>query len=130
VSNRARILVVDDDVDLLGSLCHGLFLYGYDPASARGGLEAIQLLEQPGADGFDLLLTDLTMPAGSGLELIRHVRSVRPSLPIVAFTGVALGVEKDEVRALGIQILLKPFTPDQLDALLRATLAHTLEVSA
>lgn len=115
-----RALVVDDHAGALrinGALLSRL---GYTATLASSGPAALELLGQH-EHGFDLLLTDVSMPGMSGLELARRVRAIRPSLPIV----VASGYTDDELRsafaAVGVSAILpKPFGRQELASALGA----------
>ena len=120
---NGKILVVDDEQHLLETVCRGLFLYGYQCIGVLDVDSALKLLGGPGAEGFDLVLTDLTMPDNSGLDLIDQLRRHRPELPIIVITGLAASEEVERVREQGIPLLQKPFEPDTLDQTIRATLA-------
>ncbi|GAA1986678.1 response regulator [Microbacterium pumilum] len=78
-------------------------------ASARAALTAV--LETPPAEGIDLVLLDMTMPDGHGLDVARHIRARAADVDIIAITGVR---DADVVRAavgLGVvQYLVKPFS--------------------
>jgi signal transduction histidine kinase/CheY-like chemotaxis protein/putative methionine-R-sulfoxide reductase with GAF domain len=93
---RGRILFVDDDPVVLAVVREMLESIGYDVRPTASPVEAIACLE--GAEPFVLLLTDLTMPEMTGIELARAARRLRPSLPIVCCTG--FGDERTERRAL------------------------------
>jgi len=74
---------------------------------------------------FDLLLTDLTMPGESGLQLIERARRTHPDLRALVITGLLSTDELRSARALGIPILRKPFNPDQLQAAInKLTIPH------
>jgi two-component system, response regulator FlrC len=122
-NQKKKILVVDDEQHQLDTVCRGLFLYGYDCEGAQSVADAIAALDRPGGDPFDLVLTDLTMPGGSGLDLIKQVRKNHPDLAIVVITGLAATDEIDLVRELQIPLLSKPFEPGTLVDILEKTLA-------
>lgn len=117
------VLVVDDEVDQLESIRRALVLYGYAPVTLGDPRAALALIQARGAGACDLLFTDLTMPRLSGLELCTRVRALMPALPILAATGHCCTAELGGVRAMGIAVLAKPFSPDQLDAAIRGALA-------
>lgn len=120
-----RILVIDDEQHQLDTVCRGLQLYGYH---CQGVLSVKAALDELGSDRgheIDLVLTDLTMPGRSGLDLIEGVQKRWPSLPIVVITGLAQTAEVGIVREMGIPLLSKPFDPDTLDAALRRALNKT-----
>jgi DNA-binding response OmpR family regulator len=120
---RPRILVTDDEQHQLDTVCRGLLLYGYDCQGVLSVAAALDALKREDGAGFDLVLTDLTMPGRSGLELIERVRAAWPDLPIVVITGLAATAELGIVREQQIPLLSKPFSPDTLDATIRRALA-------
>lgn len=122
--SRPRILVIDDEQHQLDTVCRGLLLYGYHCEGVSSVQAAVDALDSDEGDGFDLILTDLTMPGRSGLELVRRVLKDRPGLPIVVVTGLAESAEVGVVRELNVPILKKPFDPDTLDATIRRTLGR------
>jgi DNA-binding response OmpR family regulator len=112
------VLVVDDESVQLESICRGLFLYGYESAGAKNAAEAVRLCR---SGSFDIVVTDLTMPGGSGCELISALREANSRLPVVVITGLALRPEVVQAtRVSSIRVLHKPFSPDELDAAIRA----------
>jgi len=113
------ILVVDDEPIQLETICRGLHLFGYRCVGAGDAEKALALLD---AWPIAILVTDLTMPTISGFELIAQVRRRQPALPLLAITGLALRPEIDDLRAHGVRVLQKPFTPDDLDQAIRETL--------
>lgn len=112
--------MVDDEQHQLDSVCRGLRLYGFDAHGVHRVDAAIERLAA--GDHFDLLITDLTMPGRSGLDLLQRVRQDWPGLPVLVTTGLAETHEVRAVRALGVPLLGKPFGPDELDAAVRGAL--------
>ena len=120
-TQTTRILVVDDEQTQLETVCRGLFLYGYDCTGAKSAREALRLLEQAPM-AYSLVLTDLTMPERTGLDLIEKLFRRWPALPVIVITGLAQTPELEQVKEMGIPFLQKPFDPDQLVARIRETL--------
>lgn len=122
ISANLRVLFVDDNQDVRDAVVVLLQDQALDVlacASAESAEEAF------GAGRFDLLLTDVSLPAMSGVELARRLLRQRPGLWVVFLSGHAM---QAHVEALGPQVrcLLKPFHPDALYALIeeiRARLA-------
>ncbi len=83
-----RILLVDDDTQLRETLALQLELGGFQVIQAESGAEALDLLNS--GTSADMLVTDLSMPGLSGLEVIRAARQRAPGLPSVLLTGFAL----------------------------------------
>lgn len=76
---------------------------------ARAAVTA--LLERPPAAGIDLVLLDMTMPDGTGLDVLRHLRARSMDVDVIAITGVRDTTVVRQVVALGVaQYLVKPFT--------------------
>jgi PAS domain S-box-containing protein len=105
-----RILVVDDEPDVVKVIADGLRRLGYGVTSATDPREALtQFAAAPAA--FDAVLSDLSMPHLTGLELGRRMLDLRPGTPIVLFTGHAAELSPDEVRAAGFRAVLnKPMS--------------------
>src|SRR5688500_7023991 len=119
MNERPRILVVDDEPQLMRVLRMGLKSRGYDVRVAADGLCGLETFMdwKP-----DLVITDLAMPEMDGLELCRRLRAISP-VPIIVLS--AKGEEKTKVEALDIgadDFVTKPFGIDELLARVRASL--------
>jgi len=84
ISSKPRILVVDDEPSIRETLAMLLMSVGYDVAIAENGAAAVSQMNRTVPD---LIVTDLNMPQMSGMELISHVRTLHPSISIVAMSG-------------------------------------------
>jgi two-component system, chemotaxis family, chemotaxis protein CheY len=111
-----RILVVDDDPDILDALSEILEAEGYHVHRARNGREALQRMDQ-GASAPDLILLDLMMPGMDGWEFARILQPhLRP--PIVVLSADRnVGPKAQEIGAVGW--LAKPFELGELLSLVR-----------
>jgi DNA-binding NtrC family response regulator len=107
-----RILVVDDEANMLGLFKKILEKEGYEVVTAGSGEEAIQRLEK---EGFDLLISDLKMPGLSGIELVRQAKKLSPTLPCIVLT--AYGTIESAVSAMkegAYDYLTKPVNNDEI----------------
>lgn len=78
-------------------------------SGARAALQA--LIESPPQEGIDLVLLDMTMPDGTGLDVLRHLRARSISVDVIAVTAVRDAETVRQMAALGVvQYLVKPFT--------------------
>lgn len=121
---RARVLVVDDDANIL--LLHTAVLSrsGYQVETAVDGVAAWDALR---TGGFDLLITDCNMPKLTGMELIEKVRAAKMLLPIILMSGTLLPSELDQNAAQqSVATMAKPFTIQQL----LATVNRVMELHA
>src|SRR3989339_46277 len=111
-----RIIVVDDEAELMSALCETLERQGYETAGFLTGEEALAVLKER---EFDLLLTDLMMPGMDGIELIRAGLAIDPNLISIIMTGhgtVQTAVEAMKTGAF--DYMLKPFKLNTLLPLL------------
>ena len=94
------------------------YLKSPHPPFAKGEQGGLELgVRGDSACGVTLLLTDLQMPAMTGLELLRQVKTLYPTLPALVMSGSADGADRDEIFALGADFIAKPF--DLADVLIR-----------
>jgi CheY-like chemotaxis protein len=115
-----RILVVDDEPSVLRM--GGLLLsrLGYAPTLVASGREALEKLRDVPL-AFDLVITDISMPGMTGLELVREVRAVHPELPILVTSGFLDDATRRQLAAFGVQgSLAKPFGRKELAAAIAA----------
>lgn len=113
-----RLLLVEDDAEVRAVVAAQLEAVGHSvtvQGSARAAVEALEA----GAR-FDLVLTDFAMPDLSGIDVANRVRCCCPDVPVLLITGFA------EIgdTPVGLPVLTKPFTGDQLHAAIAAALAN------
>ncbi|MBZ0092778.1 MAG: sigma-54-dependent transcriptional regulator [Burkholderiales bacterium] len=117
---RRRVLVVDDETDILELLELTLLRMGLDVERAASVAEAKQQLQRAPVQ---LCLTDMRLPDGTGLELVHHIGQNYPALPVAVIT--AFGSAENAVATLkagAFDYLAKPVALEQLRALVRAAL--------
>jgi DNA-binding response OmpR family regulator len=118
-----RVLLVEDDVDIAEPLARALAREGYDVSSAGDGRVALEsVLDAPP----DLIILDVGLPGMDGLEVCRHVRDVRPQVPILMLT--ARDGELETVAGLDAgadDYVTKPFRLSVLLARVRAMLRRS-----
>jgi CheY-like chemotaxis protein len=99
---------------------------GYRVTALGDPVEALQRLRES-PDPPDLLVTDLSMPGLSGLELGRELAEDHPELPLILLTGYAEELTRSELRAAGFhQVLRKPVDLGELSEAVRATVDRAL----
>jgi len=113
-----RILIVDDEPQLLRALLLNLDARGYDIATATTGKEAIErVVSLPP----DIVVLDLGLPDRDGLAVIGELRSRQPTLPVVVLSARASGQDKVAALDLGaVDYVTKPFDMNEFIARLRA----------
>jgi two-component system response regulator MprA len=121
--DRPRILVVDDDPNVLRVMKRGLVYAGYGVDEADTGETALSTARERSPD---LVILDVMLPGVDGLEVCRRLRTVNPQLPILLLT--ARDRVTDRVSGLDAgadDYLVKPFAFDELLARVRALLRRT-----
>jgi PAS domain S-box-containing protein len=104
-----RILFVDDEkplVDLGKGMLESL---GYSVTIKTNSLEALETFRAK-PDAFDLIITDVTMPGMTGIELVRQLMAIRPDIPIILCTGFSELINEKQAKEMGIkEFVMKPF---------------------
>lgn len=118
-----KVLVVDDDPELLQYITNTLTRGGVPAVGANSGVEALTIFQQRKRD-IRLLLTDIVMPQTTGMELARAIEKLDAKLPVVFMTGYKTDHLEQFGHALeGHAVLGKPFTPAELLAIVKDALA-------
>lgn len=108
----ATVLLVDDELLILRALSRSLGAAGYRVELSTSAREAVTRIE---AGGIDVVVSDITMPEMSGLELLRIVRAHDPDLPVVLMTGLpALESATEAIDYGAFKYLVKPVDPGAL----------------
>ena len=117
-----RILLVDDEPAIVIAGEMVLTQLGYQAVGETSVLAALDRLERE-PHAFDLVLSDQTMPAMSGLTLAGRIRSLRPNLPVVIASGHSDELTASNIKAAGVrEVLSKPYSLEQLAAAVRRQL--------
>jgi len=121
---RERILLIDDEESILTSLQRVLKLAGYRVTAVKDSTEGLRLFEKEPHE-YDLVVTDLTMPKMTGIELAEKIRGIRPGMPVILSTGYNDAISEDEANSLGVrELLLKPTDSRELKKVIRRALEH------
>jgi CheY-like chemotaxis protein len=111
----ARILVVEDEPDLLALLSDQLSMLGHEVLVATDGLQGLRLARE---NRPDLLLTDVIMPFMDGAEMLEQIRSHDETrhLPVIAFSALTDKRTQARLESLGINSFLpKPYSFQELE---------------
>ena len=122
--HAAQVVVIEDEQPIRRGVADALRASGYEVAEAGDGDCGLDEAVRPGVD---LVLLDLLLPRRDGLEVLRELRRVRPTLPVIILT--ARGTEDDRVRGLKMgadDYVVKPFSARELLARVEAVLRRSL----
>jgi DNA-binding NtrC family response regulator len=123
-----RILIVDDEQDVLDHLAGELGRSNWETGRAENGVEAVLKVMD---GGWDIVLMDIRMPHLNGVNALRIIKRINPALPVIMFTGQAgQGDMLDSKRLGAYACLLKPIDFERLMSTLEACLAGTVSVQA
>lgn len=127
---KERILFVDDEKPLAQLGSRMLEQLGYEAFVASNGTEALNLFKskEESGMGFDLIITDQTMPNMTGIVLAREIMNLKPDVPVILCTGYSEVVTREKALSLGIsEYLMKPLVFRDLAETVRRVLDKKAE---
>jgi PAS domain S-box-containing protein len=122
VTSKARVLLVEDEPQVLQFVATQLINMGYEVTAVSTGTDALDVLKQ--GEPFDVLFTDVVLPKGmSGVELAKQVRQTRPGMKVLLTSGYPEEVfEQHGGRDVNMPLLHKPYRRKELAESLRKVL--------
>jgi len=113
-----RVLYVDDEEPLVFLMGHMLQRLGYKVTGCTDPHKALETFRSR-SEEFDVVVSDLSMPGMSGIDLAREILRIRPGIPILLASGFIGPADNEEVRSLGLpDLILKPDTVEQMGDIL------------
>jgi DNA-binding NtrC family response regulator len=121
---KPAVLVIDDESGILQSLEILLRSNGFSPLLAHGGKRGLEMLQEVNPD---IILTDIRMPAVTGVEILAAARASMPDVPVILMTAQAtLQSAMQAVNAGAFYYIQKPFQNDELLAIIRRAAEHRM----
>ncbi len=121
--HNPRILIIDDEPRIRDACLLVLSDKGFDVAAAPDGEQGLQMIKET---HYDIVLVDLMMPTISGFDVLSEVRNNHPDTVVIVITGYATLEHSIEAMKKGaFDFIPKPFTPDQLRAVVDKSLRYT-----
>ncbi len=112
MSERLKILVVDDDRRMVRTICDILRVKGYEPLPAHSGEEAVQWIK---GEEFDCVLMDIKMSGIDGVTALKMIKNAAPATPVVLMSAYASDEQRAEAKRYGAaSILTKPIDFQQV----------------
>ena len=122
IGGTERILFVDDEPSLVDIGMRMLFPLGYHVTGAASSKDALDIFRAK-PESFDLVITDMTLPKMTGIDLSREMLKIRPDIPIILCSGVKEQETEAQAKSLGIKAYLtKPLTRRELARVMREVL--------
>lgn len=118
-TGEGKVLFVDDEQMLVDLGKMMLEKIGYDAVAVKSSINALEII-QNNPQGFDLVITDLTMPDIQGIELAEKIKAIRPNIPVVLVTGFSDISTTEKANASCIDaVLAKPLSINALAIVLQ-----------
>ncbi|MHB8222483.1 MAG: ATP-binding protein [Desulfurivibrionaceae bacterium] len=122
VTGDERLLLVDDEPQIVDSMQKMLEFHGYHVTTKTSSVEALEVFRLA-SEGFDLVITDQTMPYLTGDQLVLELKKIRPDIPVILCTGFSNTLDEIKAKALGIDaFLMKPVLRKELVETIRTVL--------
>src|SRR5207244_10687547 len=125
---RGRVMIGDDEPDVLDVLTDIVATFGYDISTGSNGAEALAIVRMTPPD---VVLLDLAMPVMSGREALTHLQADHPKIPVVvvaAQVDAELALHREALGAFGY--ISKPFEVAAIEEALRAAMARRRGIPA
>ncbi len=125
MNNRIRILVVDDKKIIGDFFDFTLGYFGHDITVVNDPTAAAEVTRHK---SFDIAFLDIMMPEKDGVEVLREIKNIVPTLPVVMMSGYSLQERRDEAKELGaVDCLKKPFELDDVRRVVRDALGKSID---
>ncbi len=116
-----NILIVDDEPIVRESIRDWLNDAGYQVATAESGEEALEMIKR---QDFEVIVLDVRLPGKTGITVLKEVKALKPEIKSIIITAYPSEETATEAAKLGaVDYLIKPLAPDDLERLIRETLA-------
>lgn len=117
---KAKILIVDDELPVCKSICSALADDFYTVDMALGGEEALRKEQE---NGYDIIITDLMMPGLNGMDLLNTLIKKKSGIKIIMITGYpSIQSAVQSMKSGAFDYIPKPFTPNELRSLVKRAL--------
>ena len=108
---KKKILVIEDDPDVLSTVIKQLEYFGYEVLTASDGMDGMKKVD---AGGYDLVLTDIVMPYISGVGVVTALKEKLPHIPVIVMTGYGKEPESAAMEKKADIVLAKPIKMSDL----------------
>lgn len=120
--DNERILVVDDEIELVEASIRLLKWMGYRVTGTSDPIEALEMVRNQ-SRRFDLVISDLTMPMMTGIQLAEEIKRINPDIPIILLSGYGSEVASGEIKSPDISdFIIKPINKREFERVIRKVL--------
>jgi len=119
MSSKKVILCVDDEADILELFCDEFLDLGFEVLQASNGVDAFKKFKE---NTVDCIVSDIRMPGGDGVSLVKNIKNEGSNIPIFLVTGFS-DYTKEDLATLGINaVIFKPFDLDEVVGMIKETI--------
>jgi len=119
---KERVLFVDDEEAAITAMKKILARLGYTATTSNSSRDALKIFKDNPA-GFDLIITDMTMPGITGLQLVKEVRAIRLDIPVILCTGYSDQIDDEKAQMAGVnEFMIKPVSMFDIASAIRRVL--------
>ncbi len=120
-----RVLIIDDEEELVSTLVERLEIRGCEAVGVHCGKEAIERL---GESQFDVVILDVRLPGENGVEIMRNIKCIHQDLPVILLTGhMCQETSEEGMRAGAIDYIIKPININELIKKMKEAIAARRE---
>ena len=123
-----RVLVVDDHDPTRQTITRMLEAGGFEVVQASSGTEALACLSRQ-SDDIDMVLSDVTMPGMTGIDLSYQIRELYPAMPVAIVSGDVSELERSIIGRADVPFIKKPFHAESLYSAVKEAIARAASVS-
>jgi two-component system response regulator HydG len=128
MSEKSHVLIIDDEVDICALLKRFLERKDYTVDTCHKGEDGLRKIAK---GSFDLVITDFRLPGLSGLELLKEIKALKPSMPVIVITGYSdIRMAVEVIKYGAFDYVTKPLYPAELLATIQEALSHNTDMAA
>ena len=116
-----KVLIVDDEEDLIVTLVERLEIRGFEAVAVQTGKAALEQIQN---NPFDVVVLDIKLKGEDGVEVMKHIKQIKSNLPVILLTGhMSKETNEEGLKAGAIDYIIKPINIDDLIVKLREAVA-------
>ena len=121
MAESMKVLIVDDEEDLIVTLVERLEIRGFEAVAVQTGIEALEQIQN---NPFDVVVLDIKLKGEDGVEVMKRIKQIKSNLPVILLTGhMSKETNEEGLKAGAIDYIIKPINIDDLIVKLQEAVA-------
>ncbi len=121
MAESMKVLIVDDEEDLIVTLVERLEIRGFEAVAVQTGKAALEQIQD---NPFDVVVLDIKLKGEDGVEVMKHIKQIKSNLPVILLTGhMSKETNEEGLKAGAIDYIIKPINIDDLIVKLQEAVA-------